>query len=154
MQKEASDMELQSLSPEFRGFFIFGEQVTFMESQTLEYKLYQFPLDNERRQILMESICSFLNTKGGFIFIGINDEHNVVQGVELTLKQKDMMKMDIINLVLSSFYPKVEMSEDPMVLIDFIPVKSKYQRKIQPGWWVIRVSIRRGDHFYINFDQG
>jgi predicted HTH transcriptional regulator len=50
-------------------------QKLILENLTTEYKHYQIPLkDNKLKWTLLKTIISFLNCKGGTIYIGVEDK--------------------------------------------------------------------------------
>lgn len=54
------------------------------ESITIELKNYPFPIkENRHRWNLLKTICSFLNSKGGTIFIGADDTTGEVRGIKM-----------------------------------------------------------------------
>ncbi len=75
-----------------RKFFTLEEFINQMENDTVEYKQYSMPFITNRHCIreISKTINAFLNTKGGEIYIGIND-YQYVKGVELSNKDKDVL---------------------------------------------------------------
>lgn len=65
-----------------------GEKL-MMEDLKVEYKNYNLPIREEKgRRILTKTIVSFLNSKGGTIYIGVEDNKGEVRGVELYEEDK------------------------------------------------------------------
>jgi hypothetical protein len=58
----------------------------------------------------------------------------------------------VIEIVERSFHPKVEMMENPLVRVNFIPIKNG--GKVVPGKWVIRIVVERGNELYVCMDNG
>ena len=91
---------------------------------TIEFKNYKLPLDDNRNEI-KEQLCSFLNTKGGRLYIGIN-EKNIVEGINLNYKKRDILRNDIVNLTYD-FYPKCRVDK---IFVYFIPIKEFPSNKL------------------------
>lgn len=120
-------------------YFIRGSRLNIMEGIDIEFKNYTFRLDAERTFIMKKTICSFLNTKGGRIYIGIRDKDLMVFGICLTMAMKDEIKREIDDL-LFHFHPQVDPSE---CVTKFIPVKDE-NLTIIPGYYVIKIIVKRG----------
>ena len=58
-----------------RTSFYLNEKIKENRSETIEFKNYFLPLTNREdvKENLKRQICGFLNTKGGRLYIGIND---------------------------------------------------------------------------------
>lgn len=65
------------------------EQFKYSESNWLEFKQSLFSCPIEK---IIETICAFLNTEGGYIIIGINDEEKLV-GINSKPKNTDTFKL-------------------------------------------------------------
>jgi predicted HTH transcriptional regulator len=63
------------LSP-IPGRYTFGATVPLYESNQIEFKVNTISFDK-----LKKTVCAFLNTIGGYIFIGINDDRQIL-GIE------------------------------------------------------------------------
>jgi len=118
----------------------FHSNVLFPEDIETEYKNYFFPLDEHHRKILRRTICAFLNTYGGRIYIGIRDEDQCVLGLELTTKDQDNVRL-VIDDLLKEITPKVDPDE---CVTKFIPLKSYPENQFIPGCYVIKIIIKRG----------
>ena len=131
-------------------YFIRGSMLNIMEGMDIEFKNYRFRLDAEKSFIMKKTICSFLNAKGGRIYIGIRDKDLMVFGIYLTMAMKDEIKREIDDL-LSHFHPQVEPSE---CVTKFIPMKDENLRVIQ-GYYIIKVIVKRGklNDIYVLRDQ-
>jgi len=59
-------------------------QKLIMENLITEYKNYQLPLKDEKSKwVILKTIVSFLNCKGGTIYIGVEDNEGAVVGLYL-----------------------------------------------------------------------
>ena len=57
------------------------------ESLTIEFKNYSMPLKQSKHKwTLLKTIVAFLNTKGGTIYIGIEDSDGKVNGFPMNRK--------------------------------------------------------------------
>jgi predicted HTH transcriptional regulator len=53
-----------------------------MEGLCVEYKNYSIPIKEEKpMRTLVKTVISFLNSKGGTIYIGVEDSKGEVKGV-------------------------------------------------------------------------
>lgn len=88
---------------------------------------------------LKATICSFLNTEGGRIYIGINDKNQVL-GLQYSNKEKDKITQDLYN-ILYDFHPSVRKGE---IKSYFIPIKNKNDEFIE-GLYIIKIVVPQGD---------
>ncbi len=88
---------------------------------------------------ISKTINAFLNTKGGEIYIGIND-YQYVKGVELSNKDKDVLGNFFINLT-TDFYPNDCRLEN--IKVSFIPVRNIVKRQFP--LYVILIKVKKGD---------
>ena len=121
-----------------RTFFYHNEKLIFGEDMFIEYKNYHFPFNNKNREEFKKQICSFLNSKGGRIYIGISDD-KVVNGNILNYHDKDKNTNDIVNLTYD-FFPKCRKKID----VVFIPIKNKENNYIK-NLYVIKIIVSQGD---------
>ena len=137
-----SDLEI---NVENRLFFYKGENLGKDEDLTTEYKNY-YNLDSLNINsgiyiILQKTICSFLNTKGGRLYIGIDDDFEVIGCYIRNLTEKNQIKNNLINLV-SDFYPKVENNK---IKVHFIPIKDYFSNKFIKNYYVIKIIVSQGN---------
>jgi predicted HTH transcriptional regulator len=82
-----------------------------MEGLSIELKNYPIPIkDQKHRWVLLKTICSLLNSKGGTIFIGADDSTGEVRGVSIQRKDRDDFKIFIQQLS-ERIQPKVDLSD-------------------------------------------
>lgn len=56
----------------------------------VEFKNYYLPIkESKQKWILLKTLVGFLNSKGGTIYIGIEDNEGQVVGQEIKRKQRD-----------------------------------------------------------------
>lgn len=81
------------------------------EGTNVEFKICQNELGNS----VFETVCSFLNHSGGHIFIGVNDNKEIV-GVKQSLL--DSMKRNFVHIINDPkvFSPKAYVSPDDIVI--------------------------------------
>lgn len=128
-----------ALSLDERTFFYMNEKIQEKPNQVIEFKNYQLPLDDKRNEI-RNILCSFLNTRGGRIYIGIND-NNIVEGISLNYKKRDILRNYIVNLTYD-FYPKCRVDK---IFVYFIPIKEFKSKKYIQKKYVIKIRIYPGD---------
>ncbi len=54
-----------------------------LEDTHVEFKNYNFPFSSDEINSIKKTICSFLNSFGGRIYLGIQDKNLKVQGIKL-----------------------------------------------------------------------
>ena len=121
-----------------RTFFYNNEKLIFGEDLYIEYKNYHFPFTDKNKDEFKKQICSFLNSKGGRIYIGISDD-KVVYGNLLNYHEKDKNTNEIVNLTYD-FFPKCRTKVD----VTFIPIKNKNNKYIK-NLYVIKIIVSQGD---------
>lgn len=133
------------IEPKNRLCFFKGENIGKDEDLYTEYKNYKYldKLDksDEIYPILQKTICSFLNTKGGRIYIGIDDDLEVIGYYIRNKHEKKVIKTNLINLV-SGFFPKVE---DDKIKIHFIPIINYQEGSYYKNFYVIKIIVAQGN---------
>lgn len=109
------------------------------ENEFIEYKNYKWPFNFELNKKIIKTYCSFLNRKGGFLFIGI-DDNKIIKGIDLTYKELDVLKNYLLNLT-DSFYPKCK--KDYIIVYDYDVLDNKLTPLTNKK--VIKVQIKQGD---------
>ena len=87
LNEDSNKIEIQNIQKiklENRTFFFYREKLSQGEDQFTEFKDYPI-IDKNLRQNLIKQYLGFLNSKGGFIYIGITDLKEVV-GMKLNYK--------------------------------------------------------------------
>ena len=121
-----------------RTFFYLNEKLIFGEDMYTEYKNYHFPFSDKNKEEFKKQICSFLNSKGGRIYVGISDD-KVVYGNLLNYHDKDQNTNEIVNLTYD-FFPKCRTKVD----VTFIPIKNKDNNYIK-NLYIIKIIVSQGD---------
>jgi len=89
---------------------------TILENLTTEYKNYQLPLKEDKiKWALLKTIVSFLNSQGGTIYLGIEDNEGSVQGQLLTRKEQDSFKL-FVKQLLERVHPKIDLNNRQEVI--------------------------------------
>ena len=127
-----------------RTFFYENEKIREKRNQVIEFKNYSLPLNQENGDELRRQICGFLNSQGGRLYIGIDDQ-NIVKGIVLNYKKRDNLRNALINLTYD-FYPKCRLDK---IFIYFIPIKSKKTQKFFNNLYIIKIRIYPGDPEYL-----
>lgn len=82
-----------------------------LEGISIELKNYSVPIKDQRHKWnLLRTICSLLNSKGGTIFIGAEDQTGEVKGISIQRKDQDDFKIFIQQLT-ERIQPKVDLSD-------------------------------------------
>lgn len=82
----------ESANEEFMEFILAGESESVEFKSTLRYDLRQKAVNKKLEYVIAKTFSAFLNSKGGNLFIGIDDDQNVL-GLNndiSTLKRKDI----------------------------------------------------------------
>lgn len=93
LDKEREDKGAGYMNVCCNSFFYYDEELNADEGINIEFKNYTWPWKPSDEYdclfILKKTICAFLNTEGGVILIGINDQNTKVKGVTLSHKMQD-----------------------------------------------------------------
>jgi hypothetical protein len=133
-------LELRKKPLEERAYFYKDEKISGTEDEKTEFKNYYFPLGKSKREELIRQICSFINSSGGRLYIGIDDERSI-KGVP-TDGDINFYNNLIFSMV-EDFSPKIE----PKEFLKFyaIPVKDNNDGIIIDKLFVFKLIIKRGD---------
>ena len=133
-------LELRKKPLEDREYFYKDEKISGAEDEKTEFKNYYFPLGKGKREELIRQICSFINSSGGKLYIGIDDERSI-KGVP-TDGDINFYNNLIFSMV-EDFSPKIE----PKEFLKFyaIPVKDNNDGIIIDKLFVFKLIIKRGD---------
>ena len=121
-----------------RTFFYNKERLIYGEDMQIEYKNYSFPFTDNHKEEFKKQICGFLNSKGGRIFIGINDD-KIVNGILMKYHDRDKNTNEIVNLTYD-FYPKCRTCID----VIYIPIKNKDNNYIN-NLYVVKIIVSQGE---------
>ena len=142
--------KLKNIPLKNRTFFYKNEKLIFGEDLYTEFKYYFFPLKNDKIEELKKQICSFLNSKGGRIYIGISDS-KIVKGIVMDYKKRDLIRNEIINYTYD-FFPKCRTNK---IDILFIPIKDN-EDNYENNLFVIKIIVHQGetDKLYSMTEKG
>ena len=121
-----------------RTFFYNKEKLIYGEDKQIEYKNYSFPFTSNLKAEIRRQICGFLNSQGGRIFIGINDD-KIVNGILINYHQRDAITNELVNLTYD-FYPKCRTYID----VNFIPIKNINDKYIE-NLFIIKIIVSPGE---------
>lgn len=124
-----------------RTYFFFEEEIKEKRNQFIEFQDYPLPLDIGSQTEIKKILCSFLNSQGGRLYIGINQTNSSVKGVILNYKKRDNLRNSLINLTYD-FYPKCRLDK---IFVYFIPIKDIQTKNFIPKKYVIKIRIFPGD---------
>ena len=76
-------------------YFNFGEKLPLIEDRYHEFKNYRDIVNNNIAPIVMKYIAAFLNSDGGVLYVGV-DDNSVVYGFEMSQHEFDrfLLMMD------------------------------------------------------------
>ena len=133
--------EIINIPLEQRTFFYLNEKIKETKNELIEFKNYSLPLTNkEDGEDIKRQICGFLNSRGGRLYIGINGQ-NIVKGVVLNSKARDITRNNLINLTYD-FYPNCRIDK---ILIYFIPVKNPKTKEFISKRYIVKIRVYPGD---------
>ena len=135
---------LQKIELKNRTFFYHKEYVNQGEDQYTEFKNYSYPLEDHGRRELRRQYIGFLNSKGGRIYIGINDEKQI-NGVTLTYKNSDIFRNELVGFS-NDFYPQTRIEK---INVYFIPIKNPKTGKFKKNLYVVKIVILPGEKNYL-----
>jgi len=98
-------------------------------------------LENKHKWTLLKTIVSFLNTKGGTIYIGVEDTNCKVVGKLLPSKTRDEFKLYLLQLV-EKIQPQVDLIQKEEIIVQFVPV---VKSKTFSGKYVIKILVQQGE---------
>ena len=134
-----------NIKPENRLFFYLKENLGKDEDLKTEYKIInsfdELTNNYDKKFKFKKTICSFLNTKGGRIFIGINDNFEVV-GYDISSEEEKNFIENKIDELISDFYPEVEKDK---IKIHFVPIKDYDSKMFYKYLYVIKIIVSQGN---------
>ena len=133
--------ELRKKPLKKRVYFYKDELIFEEENQYNEFKKYYFPLDDKKKFELARQFCSFMNYKGGRLYIGITDTNRIIKGVLINMNLS-YYENKLFSLV-ENFYPKVNAKE--FLKLYAIPIKNNQNGKIIHNLFVLKIIIKKGD---------
>lgn len=136
--------ELRKKPLESRLYFYKDEKISGAEDEKTEFKNYYFPLGKSKKEELIRQICSFINSSGGTLYIGIDDERSI-KGVP-TDGDVNFYNNLILNMV-KDFTPKIEPKE--FLKFHAIPVKNNINGNYIDNLFVFKIIIKRGDPYIL-----
>ena len=135
ISKFVSTIELKN-----RTSLYLNEKLSEGESIDVEYKNFFFPFKPFQEEEIQNQICGMLNSKGGRIYIGINDE-KIVKGILINYKQRDLVRNKIVNSTYE-FFPNCRTKK---IEVFFLPVKNFNTEAYRPSLYVIKIIVHQGD---------
>ena len=145
------NIDFDSLTLKEKTFFIENETVklddisALIRNITINYvknaktNKEEYILEESNKKKLISIICAFLNSEGGRIYIGIDEEKQVF-GIQLNNKQKDIVNGILYN-ILKDLQPSVRNAE---IKIYFIPIKNNNDEFIE-NLYVIKIIVPQGN---------
>ena len=110
------------------------------EDELTEFKNYLFPLNEKQGEELKRQFCGFLNSQGGRLYLGINDD-KIVKGVVLNYKRCDALRNLLVNYTYD-FYPKCRLDK---IKVYFIPIRSMKDNKFINNLYVVKIIVLKGE---------
>lgn len=133
--------EIANIPLDKRTFFYLDEKIKERKNELIEFRNYSLPLTNkEEGEEIKRQICGFLNSRGGRLYLGINNQ-NLVKGIILNSKARDISRNALVNLTYD-FYPNCRIDK---ILIYFIPVKNPKNNEFIPKRYIVKIRVYPGD---------
>ena len=139
---EEEIQKLRGIELKNRTFFYKNEYLAYGEDDLTEFKNYFYPLIEGQEKEIKRQYIGFLNSNGGRIYIGINDQ-KVVRGIVLTYKNCDIFRNTLVGFA-NDFYPKCRLDK---IKVYFIPVKNSFTKKYINNLYVVKIIILPGDPY-------
>ena len=133
--------EIVNIPLDKRTFFYLDEKIRERKNELIEFRNYSLPLTNkEEGEEIKRQICGFLNSRGGRLYLGINNQ-NLVKGIILNSKARDISRNSLVNLTYD-FYPNCRIDK---ILIYFIPIKNPKNNEFIPKRYIVKIRVYPGD---------
>ena len=139
---EEEKKQLREIELKKRTSFYKDEYLAYGEDELTEFKNYFYPLVEMQEKEIKRQYIGFLNSGGGRIYIGINDQ-KYVKGIYLTYKNCDIFGNQLVGLT-SEFYPQCRLDK---IKVYFIPIKSPIDKKFINNLYVVKIIILPGDPY-------
>lgn len=126
-------------------FWVIGNRMPQEEGRKVEYKAYSWDA-GRMRDMACKVVCSFLNSKGGSLFFGVDDNCNIV-GTKASSKQ-----LDEFNQFLNEY---LQHRFDPPLDIGFYTITSHQvyhpDDTIAQNTWVIQLEVSKVHKYEVYF---
>lgn len=122
--------------------FYKDEYLPDIESETLEYKNYRLPIHISGIKCIMKTANAFLNTKGGRIYLGVNNFRQV-KGIAANSAEIDDLCNVLINLT-EDFNPSCRLK---LVQTKYFPVMNSWNDTVIKDMYVVVLIVSPGDKF-------
>ena len=136
--------KLKEIPLKNRTSFYKDELLSEGEDEFTEFKNYMFPLDEKQGEELKRQFCGFLNSNGGRLYLGINDQ-KIVKGVVLNYKRCDALRNLLVNYTYD-FYPKCRLDK---IKVYFIPIKNIKDNKFINNLFVVKIIVSKGEPYLL-----
>lgn len=130
-------------------YYIYDDTVKFIEDHYHEFKCLKLHLDT-----VIKYICGFLNSKGGTLYFGINND-GVVKGTDVKEYEIPSFKKKLYE-ALKSFVPPVGEDE---VKVNFASVHKNYKGQglaVMPNSYVVEIIIKqpiKNELYFTNYKE-
>ena len=141
---EDESKKLREIELKNRTSFYKNEYLVYGEDDLTEFKNYLYPFNEGQEKEIKRQYIGFLNSNGGRIYIGINDQR-VVRGVVLTYKNCDIFRNTLVGFM-NDFYPKCRLDK---IKVYFIPIKNPFTKKYINDLYVVKIIILPGDPYIL-----
>jgi len=136
--------KIREIPLKYRTSFYKDELLAEGEDEITEFKNYILPLNEKQGDELKRQFCGFLNSHGGRLYLGINDE-KIVKGVVLNYKRCDALRNLLVNYTYD-FYPKCRLDK---IKVFFIPIKNMKNNKFINNLYVVKIIVLKGEPYIL-----
>ena len=123
-----------------RTYFFKNEKINEDENEYIEYKDYFFPFGEKQINELKRQFCGFMNSHGGRLFIGINDQ-KIIKGIVLNEQGMYALSNLLFNCI-EDIHP-ISKNENK-IKIFYIPIKNKSNLWIK-NLYIVKIIILPGN---------
>ena len=129
--------------------YIYDETVKFIEDHYHEFKCLKLHLDT-----VIKYICGFLNSKGGTLYFGINND-GVVKGTDLKEFEIQSFKKKLYE-ALKKFVPPIGEDEVKVNFAQIYKAAKLQPTYVIPNSYIVEVIIKkpaRNDLYFTNYKE-
>ena len=125
----------------------YGDQVDVNENNENEFKCFRTNCYEHMEMLIEKYVCSFLNSNGGTIYLGVTDEGKVI-GLRLDRRFLNELS-EAFSQKLREFYPRVS-STQYSITANQLRNKNGWPSR---DWYVIQIRVEPGDPTELYFND-
>lgn len=123
-----------------RTSFYSNEVLSIDENIETEYKEYALPLNHGQSKNILGTICSFLNKRGGRIYIGVSDD-KVIKGIIMSENMRFSFSQSISEMS-KCIFPELD---SDAIKVQYLPIQQLESGKMIPSCFVVKIVVKQGN---------